>query len=71
MNEFETTVLSDLATLKAQMRALVGNGQPGRIRQLEDSVERHERWITRASGIGAFVAVLIALLHVAIDYFRR
>jgi hypothetical protein len=71
MNTFEEAVLSDLAELKTQMRALVGNGQPGRIHELEARVEQHEALVQRASGIAALAGFLGAMIHVAIDYLRR
>lgn len=70
MNEFEQTVLSDLAELKAQMRALVGNGQPGRVQGLEARVERHEAFLQRAGGVGAALGGLMTLVHFAFDYLK-
>ncbi|MFB3815892.1 MAG: hypothetical protein ACE14L_17450 [Terriglobales bacterium] len=70
MNDFEKQVLSDLAELKTQMRALLGNGSPGRMRQLEERVERHEQFVQRSGGIGAALATLLTLVHVAIDWLR-
>jgi hypothetical protein len=70
MNEFERTVLADLATLKAEMKIVLGNGQPGRLRQLESRVEQHERLVQRASGIGALMGVLLTLVHLGIDWTR-
>ena len=70
MNDFEQQVLSDLAVLKSQMRELLGNGQPGRLRQLEQRVERHERVVQRLSGIGAVLAFLLALLHASADLLK-
>ncbi len=71
MSEFENQVLADLAVLKEQMRALVGNGQPGRLRQLEQRVERHEALAQRVGGVGALLAALLTLFHAGIDYFRK
>jgi hypothetical protein len=71
MTEFEGQVLADLSVLKSQMRQLMGEGQPGRLAQLEDRVEQHERSVQRMKGaLGAGGAVL-AMFHMAIDYFRR
>ena len=70
MNEFERTVLADLATLKAEMKILLGNGQPGRLRQLELRVEQHERLVQRASGLGALMGVVLTLVHLGIDWLR-
>ncbi len=70
MNDFERQVLSDLSELKAQMKALVGNGNPGRVQQLEERVERHEEFVQRAGGIGAALAALLTLMHLGIDWLR-
>lgn len=70
MTPFERQVLADLAELKAQMHDLVGDGQPGRLRRLEDRVEQHEAMVQRATGVGALLAGLLTLCHVAFDYLR-
>jgi hypothetical protein len=70
MTEFEAQVLSDLAALKAQMKALLGNGQPGRLNVIEAKVERHEALVNRAAGIGALGGVALTAVHLAIDYLR-
>ena len=70
MNEFETTVLSDLAELKTHMRWLIGNGKPGRLQELEARVEQHESLLQRGLGVGAAAGVLLTLVHLAIDYLR-
>jgi len=70
MNEFERTVLADLAQLKTDMRWLIGNGNPGRFQELESRVEQHEVVIQRGFGIGAALGVLLTVVHIAIDYLR-
>jgi hypothetical protein len=70
MTEFERTVLADLSTLKAEMKILLGNGQPGRLRQLESRVERHEALVQRASGVGALLGIVLTLVHLSIDWLR-
>jgi len=71
MDEFEVTVLSDLAALKSQMGALIGLGQPGRLTMLEQRLERHEVYLQRMKGlIGAFF-VLITISHILVDYIKR
>ncbi len=58
MTEFEGQVLADLSVLKNQMNQLMGMGQPGRLTQLEERVERHERSVQRMKGlVGAAVGV--------------
>ncbi len=70
MTDFEQTVLADLSELKTQMRALVGNGQPGRMTKLEERVDEHERFVQRAGGIGAALGGLITLVHFVLDYLK-
>ena len=67
---FEEQVLSDLAALKSEMKALLGNGQPGRLRQLELRVDKHEAVVQRLTGIWTLVAVAVTLLHLGMDYLR-
>ncbi len=57
MNEFEAQVLSDLCVLKTQMTGLVGDGNSGRIHELERRIERHEVNLQRAKGFMAAVSV--------------
>lgn len=52
------------------MKMLMGNGQPGRLRQLEQRVEKHESLVQRATGIWAVVAVMLTALHMGMDYLR-
>ena len=71
MTEFEGQVLADLSVLKAQMRQLMGIGEPGRIVQLEQRVERHERGMQRMKGMAGAAGGALALMHLVIDYFRK
>lgn len=52
MNEFEAQVLSDLSVLKTQINGLVGDGNGGRLAELERRVDDHEQnwafWLRRA-----------------------
>ncbi len=70
LTEFEERVLSDLASLKADMRWIVGNGNPGKIQELEGRVDRHEAYLQRFTGVATAVGVLLTLFHIAIDYLR-
>ena len=65
MTEFENEVLRELSVLKSQMEQLLGIGQPGRLHQLEDRVEAHERSVQRLKGMGAAFAALLTMLHLA------
>jgi hypothetical protein len=71
MTEFEGQVLADLRVLKSQMEHLLGIGQPGRLTQLEDRVEQHERSVQRMKGLLGAGGAVMAVFHLAIDFFRR
>lgn len=71
MTEFEAQVLGDLRVLKSQIDQLLGIGQPGRLTQIEERVERHERSMQRVKGFTAAVGALVTLAHLAIDFLRR
>jgi len=72
MNEFEAQVLSDLSVLKTQMNALVGDGNGGRVADLERRMERHEQNWQRAKGFLAAASVVLAVLEFALEaWFRK
>jgi hypothetical protein len=71
MTEFEGRVLADLRVLKSQMEQLMGIGQPGRIAQIEERVERHERSVQRIKGVFAAFGGLLTMVHLAMAYLRR
>lgn len=71
MNEFEVTVLSDLAALKSQMAALLGMGQPGRLTLLEERLERHEVYVQRMRGVAGAIFAVMTVVQLTIDAFRR
>jgi hypothetical protein len=71
MTEFEGQVLADLSVLKSQMDQLMGIGQPGRLTQIEERVERHERSVQRMKGLVGAAGAVLTVVHLAIDYFRR
>ncbi len=71
MDDFQVTVLSDLAALKSQMAALIGLGQPGRLTMLEQRLERHEIYMQRMKGLMGALLVLMTAAHVAVDYLKR
>ena len=71
MNEFEAQVLSDLSVLKNQMTGLVGDGNGGRIADLERRMDRHEQNWQRAKGFLAAVSVLFAMIEVAVETLHR
>jgi hypothetical protein len=71
MNEFEAQVLSDLSVLKTQMRNLTGDGNGGRIAEIERRMDRHEQNWQRAKGFLAAVSVVFAVIEVAVDAWHR
>jgi hypothetical protein len=71
MTEFEGQVLAELRVLQSQMKQLLGEGQPGRLTQLEDRVGQHERTVQRMKGLAGAFGGLLALVHVAIDFVRH
>lgn len=70
MTDFEEHVLRDLSELKAHMNWLVGNGNQGKMQELEERVRSHDDSMSRLRGMGAAFGVLLTLLHVAIDYLK-
>jgi hypothetical protein len=70
LTEFESKVLSDLAELKANMKWVIGNGNQGKMQEIEERVERHEAYLQRFTGIAAAVGCLITMFHLAIDFLR-
>ncbi len=71
MSDFEEKVLLDLGELKAHMRWIIGNGNEGKIQELEERVEKHEAYLQRFTGIASAMATVLTLFHVAIDYLRK
>jgi hypothetical protein len=71
MNEFEAQVLSDLSVLKTQMTGLMGDGNGGRIAELEHRMERHEQNWQRAKGVLAAFSVILAVVEVAVQVWRH
>ena len=68
LTEFEEHVLNDLAELKTNMRWIIGNGNPGKIQEIEQRVDRHEAYLQRFTGVATAIASLLTFFHFAIDY---
>jgi hypothetical protein len=71
INEFEAQVLSDLSVLKTQMNGLVGDGNGGRLAELERRIDGHEKNWQRAKGFMAAASVLYAVIEVAMETWLR
>jgi hypothetical protein len=50
VNSWKLETSERLATLETQIKDVVGNGQPGRLSQVEKKVSQHSRLIWIASG---------------------
>jgi hypothetical protein len=70
MTNFEERVLRDLGELKAHMRWIVGNGNEGKIQELESRIQKHEATLQRTAGIGVAAGVLLTVMHLALDSMR-
>ena len=70
MTQFEEQVLRDLSELKVHMRWIVGNGNQGKIQQLEGRIARQEGFLQKVMGLGIALGGLVTLAHLAFDYLR-
>jgi len=70
MTSFEERVLRDLGELKAHMRWIVGNGNEGKIHELESRIRRHEAALQRTAGIGVALGILLTVVHLALDSMK-
>lgn len=71
MTDFEQCVLEDLSALKVQMHQLMGIGQPGRLHQLEQRVECHERSVQRVKGISGAFGGALGLVQLLVFLLRN
>lgn len=71
MNEFEAQVLSDLSVLKTQMCGLLGDGNGGRLAELERRMDQHEQNWQRAKGFMAAISAAFAVIEVALMAWHR
>jgi hypothetical protein len=71
MTEFEAQVLADLSVLKNQMKTLLGNGNSGRIAQIEGRVDQHERSLQRAKGFAVAVGAVFTLIQCLIELMSK
>ena len=70
MTNFEVRVLRDLGELKAHMRWIVGNGNEGKIQELEMRIQKHETALQRTAGLGVAAGILVTLMHLALDSLK-
>ena len=63
-------VLRDLGELKTHMRWIVGNGNEGKIQELEARIQRHEATLQRTAGLGLAFGIVLTILELALDSLR-
>jgi hypothetical protein len=56
--------------LKAHMRWIVGNGNEGKIQELETRIQKHEAALQRTAGLGVAAGILLTVMHLALDSIR-
>jgi len=56
-------VVMETASLKANMQSLLGNGQPGIIKELQDDTENLKSWRDYIIGGGSFFMFLIGIFE--------
>ena len=70
VDQFEERVLADLSELKAHMRWVVGNGNQGKIQEIEERLQRHETHLQRMMGVGSALAAAITVLNLVANFLR-
>jgi len=70
MTNFEERVLRDLGELKTHMRWIVGNGNEGKIQELETRIQKHEAALQRTAGLGVAAGLLLTVMHLALESLR-
>jgi hypothetical protein len=68
--EFELRCGTKNIELKTHMRWIVGNGNEGKIQELETRIQKHEAALQRTAGLGLAVGILLTVVHLALDSMR-
>ena len=66
--DFEERVLADLVELKALVKTLVGNGQPGRVRLIEERLERHDAVLQRGKALMIALLPALGIMHLILHF---
>lgn len=65
--DFQTDVMVTLERLETHIESLVGNGQPGKIKLIEDAIDSLVNWRNVIVGGGiVIVAIMAWLFYVAV-----
>jgi len=68
--EFERRAGKKNIELKTHMRWIVGNGNEGKMQELEERVQKQEAALQRLGGMGAAVARLLVLVQIGTELLR-
>jgi hypothetical protein len=68
--EFEARCGKRNIELKAHMRWIVGNGNEGKIQELESRLQKHEAALQRTAGLGVAAGIVLTILHLALDSMK-
>jgi hypothetical protein len=68
--EFELRRGTKNIELKTHMRWIVGNGNEGKIQELETRIQKHEAALQRTAGLGLAAGILLTIVHLALDSMR-
>ncbi len=68
--EFELRCGTKNIGLKTHMRWIVGNGNEGKIQELETRLQKHEAALQRTAGLGLAFGILLTIVHVVLDSMR-
>jgi len=62
--------LTTVDELKAHMRWVVGNGNQGKIQEIEERLNRHETHLQRLVGVGSAMAVAITVMNLVVNFLK-
>jgi len=68
--EFELKCGPKNIELKTHMRWIVGNGNEGKIQELETRIQKHEAALQRTAGLGVAAGLLLTVMHLALESLR-
>jgi hypothetical protein len=62
--------LTAVIELKAHMRWVVGNGNQGKIQEMEERLNRHETHLQRLVGVGSALAAAITVMNLVANFLK-